>query len=89
MKYEELLSQEERNELKNITIEKKDERNIWLDHLAKARAYELMMWLYTISITLFAFFHIISLIAFFILLGVFIVCQIYFILRLCLYHKHF
>ncbi|MFR1685572.1 MAG: hypothetical protein ACLSVX_00145 [Massilimicrobiota timonensis] len=89
MKYEELLSQEERNELKNITIEKKDERNIWLDHLAKARAYELMMWLYTISITLLAFFHIISLIAFFILLGVFIVCQIYFILRLWLYHKHF
>ncbi len=43
MKYEELLSQEERNELKNITIEKKDERNIWLGHLAKARAYELMM----------------------------------------------
>lgn len=84
MKYEELLSQEERNELKNITIEKKDERNIWLDHLAKARAYELMMWLYTISITLLAFFHIISLIAFFILLGVFIVCQIYFILRLWL-----
>lgn len=89
MKYEKLLSQEERNELKNITIEKKDERNIWLDHLAKARAYELMMWLYTISITLLAFFHIISLIAFFILLGVFIVCQIYFILRLWLYHKHF
>ena len=89
MKYEELLSQEERNELKNITIEKKDERNIWLDHLAKARAYELMMWLYTIYITLLAFFHIISLIAFFILLGVFIVCQIYFILRLWLYHKHF
>ena len=89
MKYEELLSQEERNELKNITIEKKGERNIWLDHLAKARAYELMMWLYTISITLLAFFHIISLIAFFILLGVFIVCQIYFILRLWLYHKHF
>lgn len=89
MKYEELLSQEERNELKNITIEKKDERNIWLDHLAKARAYELMMWLYTISITLLAFFHIISLIAFFILLGVFIICQIYFILRLWLYHKHF
>ena len=89
MKYEELLSQEERNELKNITIEKKSERNIWLDHLAKARAYELMMWLYTISITLLAFFHIISLIAFFILLGVFIVCQIYFILRLWLYHKHF
>lgn len=89
MKYEELLSQEERNELKNITIEKKDERNIWLGHLAKARAYELMMWLYTISITLLAFFHIISLIAFFILLGVFIVCQIYFILRLWLYHKHF
>lgn len=89
MKYEELLSQEERNELKNITIEKKDERNIWLDHLAKARAYELMMWLYTISITLLAFFHIISLIAFFILLGVFIVCQIYFILRLWLYYKHF
>ena len=89
MKYEELLSQEERNELKNITIEKKGERNIWLDHLAKARAYELMMWLYTISITLLAFFHIINLIAFFILLGVFIVCQIYFILRLWLYHKHF
>lgn len=89
MKYEELLSQEERNELKNITIEKKDERNIRLDHLAKARAYELMMWLYTISITLLAFFHIISLIAFFILLGVFIICQIYFILRLWLYHKHF
>lgn len=89
MKYEELLSQEERNELKNITIEKKDERNIWLGHLAKARTYELMMWLYTISITLLAFFHIISLIAFFILLGVFIVCQIYFILRLWLYHKHF
>ena len=89
MKYEELLSQEERNELKNIRIEKKDERNIWLSHLAKARAYELMMWLYTISITLLAFFHIISLIAFFILLGIFIVCQIYFILRLWLYHKHF
>lgn len=89
MKHEELLSKKEINELKKIAIEEKDERNISLGNSAKARAYELMMWLYTISITLLVLFNIISLIAFFILLGVFAVCQIYFIIRLWLYHKRF
>ena len=64
MKHGELFSQEEQNELKQLKIEEKDERNVALGNAAKARAYELMMWLYTISITLLAFFHIISLIAF-------------------------
>ena len=82
-----LFSQEEQNELKQLKIEEKDERNVALGNAAKARAYELMMWLYTISISLLAFFHIISLIAFFILLGVYVICQIYFIIRLYRYHK--
>ena len=77
MKHGELFSQEEQNELKQLKIEEKDERNVALGNAAKARAYELMMWLYTISISLLAFFHIISLIAFFILLGVYVICQIY------------
>lgn len=87
MKQEKLLSQDERKELKQVEIEQKDERNIALGNTAKARAYELMMWLYSISIILLAFFDIISLTAFFILLGIFIVCQVYFIIRLCKYHK--
>ena len=87
MKHGELFSQEEQNELKQLKIEEKDERNVALGNAAKARAYELMMWLYTISIYLLAFFHIISLIAFFILLGVYVICQIYFIIRLYRYHK--
>ena len=87
MKREELLSQDEKNELKQLKIEEKDERNIALGNAAKARAYELMMWLYAISITLLALFDVINLVAFFILLGVFAVCQGYFIIRLWKYHK--
>ena len=66
---------------------KKDERNIALGNAAKARAYELMMWLYAISISLLALFDIISTVAFFLLLSVFVVCQVYFIIRLWKYHK--
>lgn len=87
MKQEKLLSQNETNELKQVKIEEKDERNIALGNLAKARAYELMMWLYAISISLLALFNVINLTAFFILLGVFVICQAYFIIRLWKYHK--
>lgn len=45
MKHKELLTQSERNEIKQLKIEEKDERNIALANAAKARAYELMMWL--------------------------------------------
>ena len=82
MKHKELLTQSERNEIKQLKIEEKDERNIALANAAKARAYELMMWLYAISISLLALFNIISVLAFFILLSVFAICQIYFIIRL-------
>ncbi len=87
MKHKELLSQNEANELKQLKIEEKDERNIALGNAAKARAYELMMWLYAISISLLALFDIISTVAFFLLLSVFVVCQVYFIIRLWKYHK--
>lgn len=70
MKHKELLTQSERNEIKQLKIEEKDERNIALANAAKARAYELMMWLYAISISLLALFNIISVLAFFILLSV-------------------
>lgn len=69
MKHKELLSQNEANELKQLKIEEKDERNIVLGNAAKARAYELMMWLYAISISLLALFDIISAVAFFLLLS--------------------
>ena len=64
--------------------EKKTKRNIRLDHLAKARAYELMMWLlyYIYHFTCFLSYYKFN--SLFILLGFFIVCQIYFILRLWL-----
>lgn len=87
MKHKELLTQSKRNEIKQLKIEEKDERNIALANAAKARAYELMMWLYAISISLLALFNIISVLAFFILLSVFAICQIYFIIRLWKYHK--
>ena len=87
MKHEKLLAQNEIDELKRLEIEQKDERNISLGNAAKARAYELMMWLYSITIVLLAFFDVITLSAFFILLGIFVVCQIYFIFRLWQYHK--
>lgn len=87
MKHEELLTQSEKNEIKQLKIEEKDERNIALANAAKARAYETMMWLYAISISLLALFNIISVFAFFILLSVFAICQIYFIIRLWKYHK--
>ena len=87
MKQEKLLTQNEIDELKQLEIEHKDERNISLGNAAKARAYELMMWLYSITIVLLAFFDVITLSAFFILLGIFVVCQIYFIFRLWQYHK--
>ncbi|HBG0952212.1 MULTISPECIES: hypothetical protein [Bacillota] len=87
MKHKELLSQNEANELRQLKIEEKDERNIALGNAAKARAYELMMWLYAISISLLALFDIISALAFFLLLFVFAVCQVYFIIRLWKYHK--
>ena len=87
MKHKELLTQSERNEIKQLKIEEKDERNIALGNAAKARAYELMMWLYAISISLLALFDIISTVAFFLLLSVFVVCQVYFIIRLWKYHK--
>ena len=87
MKHKELLTQSERNEIKQLKIEEKDERNIALAKAAKARTYELMMWLYAISISLLALFNIISVLAFFILLSVFAICQIYFIIRLWKYHK--
>lgn len=74
MKHKELLTQSERNEIKQLKIEEKDERNIALANAAKARAYELMMWLYAISISLLALFNIISVLAFFILLSVFAIC---------------
>ena len=54
MKHEELLTQSEKNEIKQLKIEEKDERNIALANAAKARAYEMMMWLYAISISLLA-----------------------------------
>ena len=87
MKHEELLTQSEKNEIKQLKIEEKDERNIALANAAKARAYEMMMWLYAISISLLALFNIISVFVFFILLSVFAICQIYFIIRLWKYHK--
>ena len=65
MKHKELLTQSERNEIKQLKIEEKDERNIALANAAKARAYELMMWLYAISISLLGLFNIISVLAFF------------------------
>ena len=65
MKHKELLSQDETNELKQLKIEEKDERNIALGNAAKARAYELMMWLYAITISLLALFDVISVLAFF------------------------
>lgn len=87
MKHKEMLSQDETNELKQLKIEEKDERNIALGNAAKARAYELMMWLYAITISLLALFDVISVLAFFLLLSVFAVCQVYFIIRLWKYHK--
>ncbi|MBQ9991704.1 MAG: hypothetical protein IJP31_12340 [Lachnospiraceae bacterium] len=87
MKQEKLLSQNEINEFKQLGIEQKDERNIALGNTAKARAYELMICLFTIAIVLLAFFNVINLSAFFILLGVFVICQAYFIFRLWKYHK--
>ena len=87
MKQEKLLSQNEINEIKRLGIEQKDERNIALGNAAKARAYELMMCLYAIVIAFLAFFDVINLSAFFILLGVFVICQAYFIFRLWKYHK--
>ena len=87
MEQEKLLSQEERNEIKQLEIEQKDERNILLGNISKARAYELMMWIYPIIIVLLVFFDAISLLAFFSLLGVLVICQIYFIIRLWLCHK--
>lgn len=87
MKREKLLSQDEMNEFKQLDIEQRDERNITLGNAAKARAYELMMCLYAITIVVLTFFDVISLSAFFILLGMFVICQIYFIIRLWRYHK--
>lgn len=87
MKKENLLSKDEINEINQLEIEQKDERNILLGNTAKARAYELIMWLYSITIVVLAIFDIISVLAFLILLGVFIICQIYFIIRLKKYHK--
>lgn len=87
MKQEKLLSQDEMNEIKKLEIEQKDERNTALGNAAKARAYELMIVLYAITIAALSYFDIISLSAFFILLGVFAICQIYFIVRLWKYHK--
>ena len=87
MKDAELLSPVERDELRQVKIEAEDERNIALGNAAKARAYELMLWLYAVSISLLAFFDMIHLAAFFMLLGVFAVCQVYFIIRLWQYHK--
>lgn len=87
MRQENLFSQGERNELKQMGIEQKDERHMALADAAKARAYELMMCLYAIAIVLLAVFDVISLLAFFALLGTFALCQIYFIFRLWKYHK--
>ena len=87
MNHTSLLSQEERNERKQLEIEQKDERNIALSDAAKARAWEWMVWLYALSICLLALVDVIQLAAFFILLGVFAVCQCYFIFRLWKYHK--
>ena len=56
MKDAELLSPVERDELRQVKIEAEDERNIALGNAAKARAYELMLWLYAVSISLLAFF---------------------------------
>ena len=64
MNHTSLLSQEERNERKQLEIEQKDERNIALSDAAKARAWEWMVWLYALSICLLALFDVIQLAAF-------------------------
>lgn len=89
MKYEELLSQEERNELKNITIEKKRQKKHMVRSFSQSQSLRID------DVALYYIYHFTCFLSYykfnslFILLGFFIVCQIYFILRLWLYHKHF
>lgn len=87
MNAEKLLSKKEQDEIRQIKIEKKDERNISLGNAAKARAYELMICLYNAVVVILAILNIITLKVFFIFFGLFIICQIYFIIRLYRYHK--
>lgn len=82
-----IIVKQEQEQAKQIDIELKDERNITLGNAAKARVYELMMWLIAGVIVALVFTKLISLAAFFILLAVFAACQCYFIFRLCKYHK--
>ena len=87
MKKEPLLSYEERKTYKELEIEQQDERNIALANAAKARAYELMLWLYAITILLLRALDRLSIGAFFSLLGVLAICQVYFIIRLKKYQE--
>lgn len=81
------MNSDMKKEIRNIKVEQNDERNITLANAAKARAYELMMCLYAVVTVLLAVFQIISVLAFGILLTVFVVCQVYFVIRLARYQK--
>ncbi|WNY23031.1 hypothetical protein MmiHf6_03270 [Methanimicrococcus hongohii] len=74
-------------EIKQIEIEKKDERNIAIGNAAKARAYELMSVLFAFVLIALALLDYINTRAFFILVTLFFVCQIYFVYRLWKYEK--
>lgn len=87
MKDKKLLSAEEQAQMELLETELHDERNILLGNAAKARAYELMMILYAAAITALAILGMISAAAFFILLGIFAICQCRFIFCLKKYHK--
>lgn len=89
MKREKWLSRDEWQEINQLEIERKDERNIALGNAAKARAYELMIVLYAISILLLSISDMISFVAFIIMFGIFAISQIYFVIRLRNYHKEF
>ena len=72
---------------KEVEIEEKDERNITIANMAKARTYERMSVLFAFALCLLGVLGYLPHVSFFTFLGVFLISQLYFIYQLWMLHK--